>query len=187
MVEKNYKVALVEQVETSRQALARSAKGDFRLTGLPKLPKYVIQRAEEVSRREISQIFSRGTFVPQIEDTEIDFGSESRTVICITALENSINAATASTTEIEKGIIELGICYFDLSCLTCTVGILEDNVALTKLRAILNQTKPIEVVCKTNGLNLVPRVKRLVISHKIQVGCMITELPLDKCHSIGGV
>lgn len=65
MVQRGYKVAIVEQTETARECEARNLAGNKNVelsSGLEKLSETVRQRAEMVSRREISQIFSRGTY-----------------------------------------------------------------------------------------------------------------------------
>ncbi len=72
MTEKNYKVAIIEQVESTRSCLERNLQksnlNSEKLMGLS-LEEKLELKSGLVSKREISQIFSKGTFNNTNKDT----------------------------------------------------------------------------------------------------------------------
>lgn len=94
-----------------------------------------------VSRREISQIFSRGTYasIQGINGEDLlgegEAAGDAKYILCL-----------ARDTANETDGIQLGVCFFDMSTLKCYIGNYVDGPSLSRLRSLLSSTRPLELV-----------------------------------------
>jgi DNA mismatch repair ATPase MutS len=185
IVEKGYKVAIIEQVETSRECKLRNEKGLAETVGLPEeMSKEARERAENVSRREIVQIISRGTLTMVEDDQAESFGSDSRYVL--TVFPNVENLATDKADDDSKQEgFEIGVCFFDITTLQCNIGSFVDGASFVKLRNLMSQIKPLEIVYEKKTVK--GDILRMIKAYKQQSSCLLTEIHEDKFLPIGRV
>lgn len=118
MVQKGFKVAIIEQTETTEMMHKRLQKSGDR-------------NEIRAVRREVTQIFTKGThFNMTAEGSAQDF--DTKYVL-------SFYQKPETT--------EFGFCYFDMSTLKFYVGSFEDDFTLKRFRTLTLQTRPMEALC----------------------------------------
>lgn len=116
MVNHGYKVAVIEQTENPRQLAARHE--EQKKQKLTNLPK-----SNKVVKREMCNMVTKGTFKSEHQSYE------PRYVLAL-----------------KKYGQDIGVCFFDVTTLEIQVGQFHDNDQLSKLRTLVCQIRPIEVI-----------------------------------------
>ena len=88
-------------------------------------------------KREVSQIFTKGTHFKMISDPKNLIGNEYDTKYVLAYY----NVET-----------RFGYCYFDMSTLKFYLGTFDDDFTLKQFRTLIMQTRPVEFIC-TSGTN----------------------------------
>eukprot|EP01084_Bolivina_argentea_P000814 1498_1 len=117
-VKHGYKVYRVEQTETTQEQKKRKAK---------------------LVRREVCEVITKGTIVPE------EFLDESANYILSITEEATPGNATSQ--------IDVGVCYMDYSTGAAHIGNFKDDRNRARLRTLLFQINPSEVVFKKHQLS----------------------------------
>lgn len=117
------------------------------------------QKAGLVAEREITQIFSKGTYNNISKDA---YEQQYVMAIC----KNDKN--------------NFGICYFDISTFKCYLGSFDDSPNCSMLRTVLSQVRPVEVIYDKD--NIGKDLEKMIKSQPIQP--VINVIPTDKVKSI---
>jgi len=112
LLENGYKIVIVEKMTDKNEY--NKKKQEIKGT----------KQNEELIRREVCQILTRGTYVD-----DINFGFDSRYTLCI--FEQRLN---------------FGVIFIDTTTHEFHIGEFSDDVQRSHLRTLLTRTKPVEVV-----------------------------------------
>ena len=124
LVQKGFRVEVVEQVETPEQLAARN-----------ELRKKKGQKKDTVVRREKVAVLTRGTI---IDDIMLDDCPQTSHLLVL--WENSA----------PNGVTYIGACVVDAATRRVEIGSLCDNESTRlELRALISRTQPVEVVTST--------------------------------------
>ncbi|CAI2377674.1 unnamed protein product [Moneuplotes crassus] len=140
LITKNgYKIVVVDQIETS-EMMRKRVEEEWKEN-----KKQVLK--SEVCKREISHIYSRGTYSNPTAEKDTIFDTQNILVYHFIP-ETS----------------KFGFTFFDITALKVHVGSFYDDAVLTKFRTLVSRIRPVEVLCAeefrksamTNMLRLSP-------------------------------
>ncbi|KAL3677727.1 hypothetical protein R1sor_020683 [Riccia sorocarpa] len=156
LAQKGYRVLIVEQTETPEQLEQRKRK-----TG----------SKDKVVRREVCGIITKGTLV----DGEMLIArpdaayllsiTERESLSCETPEDDPLNPSRNTTGSPEK-TCTVGMCVVDTSTSHVMLGQFNDDVARTRLRGLLAELRPVEII-KPRGL-LTEATERAIKDHTRQ-------------------
>ena len=124
LVDRGYKVAVVEQLETSRQ-MDQRVKNTLGS-----------KKSARLMRRKTVQLLSKGTFAGKF------YSSASPRYLM--AIKSESNFAKQKY---------IGICFFDITSNTLNIGSIVDDEHLSLFKTLIWQINPIEVVYKETGFD----------------------------------
>ena len=167
MTNLGYKVAIVESTETSRDAQVRKLNNketlNHKFIQNLSFDDQLAQKELLITNREISQIYTKGTF------NDIDKDNYEPQFVMSLSLDKSQDAK-----------IEVGVCYFDVTTFKCYLGSFEDNYLYSTLRTVITKIRPVELVFDKGMSD--KSLERMLKSMPIQP--VINYLPQDKIKSI---
>eukprot|EP00347_Sterkiella_histriomuscorum_P017253 403350104 len=125
LVNHGYKVAVAEQTETGKQLAKRVSmiKDEGGSTG---------DNDFKVVRREVAQIYSKGTFY-NLDDGGVDYDTK----YVLSYIQDQQNN-------------RFGFCYFDTSTLKFFIGQFDDDFTLKQFRTLCLQIRPVETIVPSN-------------------------------------
>ncbi|CAM9479643.1 unnamed protein product, partial [Discosporangium mesarthrocarpum] len=148
LVSKGYRVARVEQVETPDMLKARNAS----------MSKNAVK--SKVVKRELCSILSRGTrtycFLDDVASTPD--GSPSSVNMILSIKEHavqafSVDAKSEGLDGPPKAVCEYGLCMVDATTATFSLGQFADDPARSRLRTLLAQQPPAEIILEKDNLS----------------------------------
>lgn len=147
LVQSGYKVARVEQTETPKELAARNQKEA--LAAKKKGKKFVKHKAVN---REVCSILTPGTLVEE----EVLGGPDSAFLLslCETKLSEEVRPSTEKGSQAFIPVVTYGVCYVDTSTGTFTVGQFQDEKHRSKLRTLLAQLQPEELLFPKDKLSV---------------------------------
>eukprot|EP00752_Nemacystus_decipiens_P016520 g14766.t2 len=152
LVSKGYRVARVEQVETPDMLKARNAS-----TGRS-------GEKDKVVKRELCSILSRGTrtycFLDDVSSTPDGSPRSVNMILSIKEVALDVSKDSGSPSEDDAGadgppaaVCEYGVCMVDATTATFSVGQFADDPARSRLRTLLAQQLPVEIVMEKDNLS----------------------------------
>ncbi|CAM9452412.1 unnamed protein product [Ectocarpus sp. 13 AM-2016] len=152
LVSKGYRVARVEQVETPDMLKARNASVGRNGT------------KDKVVKRELCSILSRGTrtycFLDDVSSTPD--GSPRSVNMILSIKETAVDAlseggpgspGSADADGPPAAVCEYGVCMVDATTATFSLGQFADDPARSRLRTLLAQQLPVEIVMEKDNLS----------------------------------